>query len=51
MTTDSIEDSSATLRGVSLSPSLTVNDLEKSLAWYRDVVALPSTRGMSAMES
>jgi len=44
MTTNSIEDSSATLRGVSLSPSLTVNDLEKSLAWYQDVVGFTVDR-------
>ena len=29
---------SETLRGQNLNASLTVNDLEKSLAWYRDVV-------------
>jgi len=27
-----------TLRLISVSPSLTVNDIEKSLAWYRDVL-------------
>lgn len=27
-----------TLRGISLDAAFTVNDLEKSLAWYRDVV-------------
>lgn len=30
--------SAETLRGLNLNASLTVNDLEKSLAWYRDVV-------------
>ena len=30
--------SAETLRGRNLNASLTVNDLEKSLTWYRDVV-------------
>jgi len=30
--------SAESLRGLNLNASLTVNDLEKSLAWYRDVV-------------
>jgi len=38
MTTNSIDDSGATFNGIAISASLTVNDLEKSLAWYRDVV-------------
>ncbi len=32
------EKSAESLRGHSLSASMTVNDLQKSLAWYRDVV-------------
>jgi uncharacterized glyoxalase superfamily protein PhnB len=44
MTTNSMDDSGATsaeprsFRGIALSASLTVKDLEKSLAWYQDVV-------------
>jgi len=45
MTTDTTEHPSfveraqpETLRGRSLMASLTVNDLQKSLAWYRDIV-------------
>jgi catechol 2,3-dioxygenase-like lactoylglutathione lyase family enzyme len=33
-----------TLRGRNLNASLTVNDLEKSLAWYRDVVGFHAER-------
>src|SRR6185369_3387662 len=37
VTTDSIADAQP-FRGIALSASLTVKDLEKSLAWYRDVL-------------
>jgi uncharacterized glyoxalase superfamily protein PhnB len=32
-----------TLKGIALSASLTVNDVEKSLAWYRDVFGFEVT--------
>src|SRR5205823_9287802 len=50
MTTNSMDDSGATsaepqsFRGLVLSPSLTVKDLEKSLAWYQDVVGFTVDR-------
>ena len=50
MTTNSTDDSGATsaeprtFRGLVLSPSLTVKDLEKSLAWYQDVVGFTVDR-------
>jgi Glyoxalase/Bleomycin resistance protein/Dioxygenase superfamily len=34
-----------------LSASLTVRDLQKSLAWYQDVVGFTSTENMSATEA